>query len=358
TRTSLRYLQIEDLRPNANVKYCEPFNCPRATKSDVVIAWDGANAGTVSCSLEGHIGSTLAILKPIESKALSPVFLSRFLQGNFDYLKKTATGATIPHVSKDALTALQIPIPPLAEQERIVKLLDEADELRKLRAQADRRTADLIPSLFHEMFGDPATNPKAWPVCPLGEFAEKMSDGPFGSNLKSLHYVEDGVRVVRLQNIGVGQFLDYDKAYISQAHFAKLSKHRCLPGDVLIGTLGDPNIRACVLPESISEALNKADCIQLRPDRTSAAAEYICWLLNLPETLKMASGMIHGQTRSRISMGRVRSLVVPLPPISLQRKFAARVSEIQAMEAEQVASRRRLGDLFCSLLHRAFQGEL
>ena len=53
------------------------------------------------------------------------------------------------------MPSIDIPVPPLAEQERIVKLLDEADELRKLRAQADRRTADLIPALFHEMFGDP-----------------------------------------------------------------------------------------------------------------------------------------------------------------------------------------------------------
>jgi type I restriction enzyme, S subunit len=57
---------------------------------------------------------------------------------------------------------LHIPVPPLIEQERIVKLLDEADELRKLRAQADRRTEALIPALFHDMFGDPASNPKGF----------------------------------------------------------------------------------------------------------------------------------------------------------------------------------------------------
>ena len=78
TRTSVRYLQIEDLRPNSNIKYCEPFNCPTVTKSDVIIAWDGANAGTVSCNLTGHIGSTLAVLRPTETSTLSPVFLSRF----------------------------------------------------------------------------------------------------------------------------------------------------------------------------------------------------------------------------------------------------------------------------------------
>ena len=53
-------------------------------------------------------------------------------------------------------------MPPLAEQERIVKLLDEADALRKLRAQADRRTAEFIPALFHQMFGDPVVNSRKW----------------------------------------------------------------------------------------------------------------------------------------------------------------------------------------------------
>jgi restriction endonuclease S subunit len=58
----------------------------------------------------------------------------------------------------------EIPLPPLVEQERIVKLLDEADELRKLRTQADCRIADLIPTLFHEMFGDTDDNSKDLPV--------------------------------------------------------------------------------------------------------------------------------------------------------------------------------------------------
>jgi type I restriction enzyme S subunit len=67
------------------------------------------------------------------------------------------------HITKGPFERTEIPVPPLAEQERIVKLLDEADELRKLRAQADDRTAVLIAALFDEMFGNPATNPKGWP---------------------------------------------------------------------------------------------------------------------------------------------------------------------------------------------------
>lgn len=280
----------------------------------------------------------------------SPAFLQ--------WRNSNAKGANIQNLRRAELEKLTVPVPPLAEQERIVKLLDEADELRKLRAQADRRTADFIPALFDEMFGDPATNPKHWPKCRLRELGARFSDGPFGSNLKSSHYERKGVRVIRLQNIGVGRFVDDDKAYISPEHFNSLSKHQCLPGDVLVGTLGDPNLRACVLPKEIPTALNKADCVQIRPNPQIANAAFICWLLNLPSTLQMASGMILGQTRARISMGRLAELFVPIPPLPLQTEFAQRVGEFRALEAEQAASRRRLEGLFQSLLHRAFNGEL
>ena len=64
-------------------------------------------------------------------------------------------GANLPRVNEDSLLGIPVPLPPLTEQERLVRILDEADALRKLRAQADQRTATLIPALFHEIFGDP-----------------------------------------------------------------------------------------------------------------------------------------------------------------------------------------------------------
>ncbi len=297
----------------------------------------------------------------VRGDMLLPEFLHRFLFKNWSgglFQHHCTQWVNQAAFNADALAKLSVPVPPLAEQERIVKLLDEADELRKLRAQAEGRTADLIPALFHEMFGDPTHNPKHWLLRKLRELCEKFSDGPFGSNLKSSHYTSEGVRVIRLQNVGVGRLINEDKAYISLKHFEQLRKHECLPGDVVVGTLGNPNLRACVLPPEVPQALNKADCVQVRPHREIATAEFICWLLNLPGTLAMGSTLIFGQTRARISMGRLAELVVPVPPLPLQKEFSKRVTEIRAMEAEQATSRRRLEDLFQSMLDRAFRGEL
>jgi type I restriction enzyme S subunit len=294
-----------------------------------------------------------------DASVLSAKFLSRYLMFTKDRLiVPLMTGAANMSISIDRLEAIPIEYPPLQAQERIVQLLDEADELRKLCAEADRRTATLIPTLFHQMFGDPLINPKNWPVLPLKELAEKFSDGPFGSNLKSQHYAESGIRVVRLQNIGVGDFVDKDKSFILESHYNSIMKHECLPGDVIVGTLGDPNLRACIIPDSISRSINKADCVQIRPRRALATAEYLCWLLNMPSTLHMAAGLVMGQTRSRISMGRLSTLNVPVPPFELQHAFAAYVAEIQLLKAEQNERARHLGDLFQSLLSNAFHGDL
>jgi type I restriction enzyme S subunit len=190
------------------------------------------------------------------------------------------------------------------------------------------------------------------------QLASKFSDGPFGSNLKSEHYTERGIRVVRLQNIGVGQFVDDDSAYISERHFASLKKHECLPGDVLVGTLGDPNLRACIQPDWLAVALNKADCVQVRPDEEVANASYICALLNLSATEAMAQDLMHGQTRVRISMGRLRSLQIPVPPIKLQREFGRRIAAVEQLKTAHRTSLAALDALFASLQHRAFRGEL
>ena len=154
------------------------------------------------------------------------------------------------------------------------------------------------------------------------------------------------------------EFLDDNRAYVSEEHFATIAKHRCEPGDVLIGTLGDPNIRACLLPDTIRFALNKADCVQLRPDRRVARAEYITWLLNLPETLRLAAGLVRGETRQRISMGRLRDMVVPVPPIRLQHRFAEAARTVARAKQQQTSAGARNELLFAALTHRAFSGEL
>ena len=245
-----------------------------------------------------------------------------------------------------------IPLPPLDEQKRIADVLDKASELINKRKEQIRLMDQLPKSLFIEMFGDPVENPMGWERDTLRHLAIRISDGPFGSNLKSCHYANSGVRVIRLQNIGVGKFLDKDKAFVSYEHYEKIKKYTCTSGDVIIATLGDPNLRACIL--HIDLAINKADCVLFRPNKMLVNSEFICSYLNSHSTLQLALDKIHGQTRLRISMSQVADLPVYLPPIELQQEFADRIDKVEAEKKRMQDGLAKMETTYKALMQEYF----
>ena len=204
------------------------------------------------------------------------------------------------------------------------------------------------------MFGDPVTNPMCWSQKTMKEMALRLSDGPFGSNLKSEHYANDGIRVIRLQNIGVNKFVDNDRAFVSLQHYETIKKYTCRGGDIVIGTLGEPNLRACLIPNYIHVAINKADCVHYVPNDIFLNKIFVCFYLNIPATLSLASGMIHGQTRSRISSGQIAKLPIILPPLSLQNEFAAFIEQLDKSKVTIRKSIEKLETTYRALLQEYF----
>jgi type I restriction enzyme S subunit len=177
------------------------------------------------------------------------------------------------------------------------------------------------------MFGDPILNEKGWPSKSIKESAVRLSDGPFGSNLKSEHYSETGVRVIRLQNICEGYFLDDDKAYVSLEHYEKIKKYTCKSGEIIIGTLGEPNLRACIIPEYVGYAINKADCVHYIPNPEYLDTAFVVGFLNSPIVLNYALGDAHGNTRQRISSGQISKMPIIIPPMELQKQYAVIIQQ-------------------------------
>ncbi|MDA3833338.1 MAG: restriction endonuclease subunit S [Spirochaetales bacterium] len=296
------------------------------------------------------------IVRPDRTKA-NPNYINHFLTSAQmrSAIQEIVNGI---HLYPKDVAKLQISLPSLDEQRRIAAVLDKADALRRLRQQSLDLTEKLIQSVFLDMFGDPAQNPKKWKTCKVGKMAKQMSDGPFGSNLKTAHYTEEGIRVLRLQDIGIGFLKSPKPVYISEEHYNTLPRNHCQPNDVIVGTMGEPNLRAAIIPPNLKESLNKADCVLIRSNNEIAIPEYICWLLNMPGTLALANKLILGETRARISMGRLRSLDVPLPPLELQKKFRTALMGILKTLNDVSNSAPLIEDLFNSLQQRAFSGDL
>jgi type I restriction enzyme S subunit len=186
----------------------------------------------------------------------------------------------------------------------------------------------------------------------------RFSDGPFGSNLKTEHYSERGIQVIRLQNIGVNQFVEDDISFVKESHYENvLKKYTCFPGDIVIATMGDPNIRACIVPKHIEISINKADCVLCRVNPILANLYYISHLLNQTGFLFLSKSFIHGQTRARISSGQLAKISIPVPPINLQNQFAQIFEKAEALYKQYKNSLKELEQLYGSLSQRAFKEE-
>lgn len=207
--------------------------------------------------------------------------------------------------------------------------------------------------------------PEGWVWCSVemltGDGPWSLSDGPFGSNLKTAHYTNHGPRVVRLQNIGDGEFKDAE-AHISHEHYQSLIKHAIYAGDLVISSLGEDLPRACIVPESLGPAIVKADCIRFAPDNGLVVNRYLMHALNASPTRKRTEKLIHGVGRPRIGLTLLRRVSIPLPPPSEQHRIAEEIdrglSVAEQAEHEVAIQIGRSARLRQSILRWAFEGKL
>jgi type I restriction enzyme, S subunit len=170
--------------------------------------------------------------------------------------------------------------------------------------------------------------------CVVDETA--ITDGPFGSNLKSSHYRETGPRVIRLQNIGDGVFLDA-RAHISDEHYDQLLKHSVAAGDLVVAMLGEVLPRACIVPPGVSPAIVKADCARLRLNTDLLRPAVMNAALNSPPVRERTVSLMKGIGRPRINLGALRSIAVPVSPsleqIALEDQLAEAEASIEEMHS-------------------------
>jgi type I restriction enzyme, S subunit len=290
------------------------------------------------------------------SRDLNPGYVFYGINDHLREIEDNTAFVTVKHLSSKQIASIEMSVPPLPEQERIVKLLDEADELRKLRAQADRRTADLIPSLFHEMFGENAKKPHVH--VKLEQIAEVVSGVAKGRKFNGRLPVE--VPYLRVANVQAGH-LDLSEIKTIQALPAEVEELALRKGDVLLTEGGDFDKlgRGAMLERDLPNCIHQNHVFRVRTERSKLDPIYFAQFLLTGEARRYFLGCAKRTTNlASINMTQLRALPVLLPPLALQKEFAARVSDIRAMRAEQAAARRRLDDLFQSMLHRAFQGEL
>jgi type I restriction enzyme S subunit len=228
------------------------------------------------------------------------------------------------------------------------------DVAKAVRAKRMRNSRP-IPAYEDEF---PFDLPVGWTWAPLGTLTAAedgaMCDGPFGSKLKTEHYIPTkGFAVLRLGNIGVGYFIHGKEGHISREHFESLPSNHTAPGDLLVAGLADPLVRCCEIPPDIGPAVNKSDCFRVRVSERMERS-YVRHYLNSPIAKAFAAEENHGMTRERINLANAKALPVSIPPLAEQRRIVAKVEQlmalVDALETQLAASRATAANLFSALV--------
>jgi type I restriction enzyme, S subunit len=293
-------------------------------------------------------------------------------------------GITRYGLDQDAIGDIRLCIPTAAERTRIAEWINRettridaliAKKARFIELLKEKRQALITHAVTKgldrgvtmkdsgvEWIGEV---PEHWAKAQLGKLSLSRCDGPFGSGLKSDHYTESGVRVVRLQNIGWAEFKGSDAAYIAPEYWRNElnSGHAVISGDVLIAGLGDesnPLGRACVAPSELGEAMVKADCYRFRIGGR-AIPDYVA--LTLSATARAECGFLAtGATRDRLNLTLASARVIPLPPIEEQREILrfirVQVSRLDLLTKKTKRSITLLKERRSALITAAVTGQI
>ena len=204
--------------------------------------------------------------------------------------------------------------------------------------------------------------PAEWAWVSVGALNTNIFDGPFGSNLKSSDYVESGVRVIRLENIGYSEFIEDKYSYVTEIKYRNLARHTVRKGDLIFSSFITEGIRVAILPESIDRAINKADCFCIRVHGKSIRNDYLASFLSTRAAYKQVEAEIHGIGRPRINTTQLKGFYIPVCSQAEQDEIMLQIEGALSLmghfESEIEKELGRTETLRQSILKKAFSGQL
>lgn len=247
----------------------------------------------------------------------------------------------------------------LAEQRRIADVLDRAEALRAKRREALAQADSLSRAIFHDLFGNTATNTRHWQATKtLGDVADIVSGVTKGRALSGKATQE--VPYLAVANVQ-DRALDLTSVKQIQATAEEIARYRLLRDDLLLTEGGDPDKlgRGTLWNGELAECIHQNHIFRVRILSDQLDPVFLNWLVGSERgkryflrSAKQTTGI------ASINMSQLKGFPLLLPPLALQQEFARRIAAVEKLKAAHRAFLTQLDELFASLQHRAFRGEL
>ena len=403
--SSVPYLDIKAFEKDEIRRYADIASSNLIEESDIGIVWDGARSGWVSFGKTGAIGSTIAKLTPVKIKT---VYLYRFLQSKFNYINSNTRGTGIPHVDPAILWSIEIPIPPLAEQERIVAKLDslfaELDTIKERLANIPTILKNFRQSVLNQAVTGKLT--EKWREkhhnYNLDELFEKIDEERKGYRSKkirenkinlrndlnlfrlsdswkwvNLFYfidnddmfrygvvqpgkeVEGEQKLIRVKDLSRGKILIDQLRGISFEIDSKYKTAKVKEGDLLVSIVGTIGRTAIIQKSSegfnIARALAKLPLKYIKPF-------YVKIFIDSSIGQNWLIGDAREVARKTLNLEQLKTLPIPVPPLEEQQEIVKRVEALfkqaDSIQTHYEALVKRIEVLPQAMLAKAFKGEL
>ena len=178
--------------------------------------------------------------------------------------------------------------------------------------------------------------PNDWEIVQFNDIADKhkkwsITGGPFGSNLKTTDYTNDGIQIIQLQNIGDGKFINQSQVYTSEEKANELLSCNINPNDLILSKMGDPVARCCFIPDGNKRYLMASDGIKLVVNEKEFSKKFIHEYINSKYFRLRAFEISTGSTRLRIGLPDLKSLLIIKPSFTEQTAIATALSDTDGL---------------------------
>lgn len=337
-----------------------------AKKTDVLLCVVGATCGKINLGEDCAIGRSVAAIRPIEGKIVQH-YLHYFMQGQVEELRRTSQGAAQTVISKTMIADVDIPLPPLREQKRIVAILDEAFEgIERAAANAQKNLAnarELFDSTLHAIF----RRGVEWERVTLAELIERRwitshLDGNHGSDYpRKSEFIDHGVPYISA-NCLKNEAVDFSLAkYLSPERAASMRKGIAQNQDVLFAhnaTVGP----VALLYTDLDKVILSTSLTYYRCNKAYIAPEYLAHYMRSPDFKKQYELVMRQSTRNQVPITKQREFFHIIPPVEEQGRIAEHLDglsdEVSRLGLIYQQKLSALVELKQSILQKAFSGEL
>ncbi|HIH74898.1 MAG TPA: hypothetical protein HA306_06870, partial [Methanosarcina sp.] len=331
---------------------------------EIVMASSGVTWGKTAIVRSEHLplmlNTSTIRFRSLNRQILDQSYLLHYLNSELfsKQIERLITGSAQPNFGPSHLIQVELILPPLEVQKKIVSILEKAEETKKLRAQADDLTQKLLQSVFLEMFGDPVENPKNWDEWDLENLLDE--DPQNGLYKPSTDYGE-GIPILRIDSFYDGKISNIEKLKRLNCTPEEIHKYGLNIGEVLINRVNSLEyLGKCGLVETLFEpTVFESNMMRLKLKISKVNPEYLtsflCTQYIKNQILQKAKKAVN---QASINQSDVKSLKILIPPMELQHNYSHIIKQIEKTTESQKQSSLEINNLFDALMQKAFSGEL